>query len=126
MNDAGPKKVRKIRSPHGTRVSRRITCAACGAEDRVDFAPRDPAFILCRKCAFERLGVRDGDESALRSVEYRCAECAIVFRLDKDLEDPSAALCENCLRGIAIPRSHRLRTARRTSKRVVRIDRGSG
>jgi hypothetical protein len=48
--------IQKVRTPHGTRVARRITCTVCGAGDTIDFAPRDPSEVLCRKCAFAKRG----------------------------------------------------------------------
>jgi hypothetical protein len=56
--------IQKVRTPHGTRVARRITCTVCGAGDTIDFAPRDPSEVLCRKCAFAKRGVIDPDDAA--------------------------------------------------------------
>ena len=51
----------KVRTAHGTRVARAITCVRCGARDTLHFIPRHEERALCRKCAAEELEVADAD-----------------------------------------------------------------
>ena len=113
------RKVRKVRSAHGTRVARRIVCRLCGAEDRIDFAPKDPEQAMCRKCAYEALSVDDPDRSELRGARIRCERCSAEF-VQKNEEH---LLCSDCHHGIETNRDHKVRRAARVSDRVVRVQR---
>ena len=53
----------KVRTTHGTRVARAITCVRCGEKDTLHFIPRHDTTALCRKCAAETLEVADRDAS---------------------------------------------------------------
>ncbi len=55
----------KVRTEHGTRVARSITCVRCGADDTLHFIPRHEARALCRKCAAATLDVADTDAGIL-------------------------------------------------------------
>jgi ribosomal protein L34E len=111
--------VRKVRSPHGTRVARRIVCRLCGAEDRIDFAPKDPEQALCRKCAYEALSVDDPDRSELRGARIPCERCGAEFVQIND----EHLQCSDCHRGIETNRDHKVRRAARVSDRIVRVER---
>ena len=110
--------VRKRRNEHGTRVARRIVCKACGGNDTLAFAPRDAADTLCRKCAFETLGVRDAEDSTLQQDLVPCRECG--YAVKSQYPDP---LCRNCKNGIEVSRTDRARRGERVSDKVVRVRR---
>src|SRR5689334_11496533 len=86
----------KVRSPHGTRVAMRIVCSGCGNADTIDFAPRDPKVVLCRRCAFERYGALDPDDSATRTKREKCSECGNGFDLVHSLKQAPPYVCGDC------------------------------
>ncbi|MEM7676356.1 MAG: hypothetical protein AAF449_10175, partial [Myxococcota bacterium] len=55
----------KVRTEHGTRVARAITCIRCNSKDILHFIPRHGANALCRKCAAETLEIADVDAGIL-------------------------------------------------------------
>jgi len=120
------KTIQKVRTVHGTRVARRITCSACGKSDTIDFAPKDPNTALCRKCAFERYGVLDPDDVALRTLTTKCGVCKQQFELTIDPKrgpDPGIATCNDCKAGFETKQGDRSKSATRVSKKVVRVAR---
>lgn len=119
-----PRTIHKVRNPHGTRVARRITCSACGKSDTIDFAPKDPAAALCRRCAFERYGVLDPDDAAQRTLRTRCGVCRKFFEMIVDAKrgpDRGVATCNDCKAGVVTEQGDKAKTATRVSKKVVRV-----
>ena len=117
------RRVRKVKTPHGTRVSRAVTCAACGSEDRVDFVPRAGQPVLCRACAAQKLGVEDREAGLVPQEERQCPECNRTMTVDRDA--PDDFLCKDCHRGIHVPNRARLEAAEPTGRRgALRIRRG--
>lgn len=125
-NKPSNRDVRKVRSPHGTRVARAIVCSRCGADDRVHFAPRDASRALCRKCAAEVLGVEDPDAGIRKERVLTCTECGKEERTSYDKEAPF--VCRDCAQGIWTQQGDRSKTAERLGKRgrVLRVRRESG
>lgn len=120
---AGPKRgkvVRKVRNEHGTRVARRIRCASCGAEDTIDFAPKDPSQVLCRRCAFDQYGAIDPDDPSVRRRSTTCPECRRSFEAVISLRHPEPPICPDCRAGIISQQQHRTKKAVRLSAKVVR------
>ncbi len=116
--------VREVKTDHGTRVSRRITCVRCKAEDRIAFIPRDPNQMLCRKCAASELDIADPGAGIRPEKEATCAECGRV-ELTTFLDlDPYR--CRDCHRGIYSKQDDRNRRAEPTGdRRVLRVRRDS-
>lgn len=115
--------IQKVRTPHGTRVARRITCTVCGAGDTIDFAPRDPSEVLCRKCAFAKRGVLDPDDAAARTLQLTCLQCKRAFERAVDPADPHDSrppLCNDCKHGVETQQQDRAKGATRVSAKVVR------
>lgn len=112
--------IRKVRNDHGTRVARRIVCTNCGQSDTIDFAPKDPANVLCRKCAFDRFGAIDPDDRSVRTRSVTCAQCSRSFEAVIDPRNIDAPVCPDCLAGIETKQQDRARSATRLSARVVR------
>jgi hypothetical protein len=115
--------VRKVRTAHGTRVARRIVCSKCGASDTLDFAPKDPSAVLCRKCAFDQHGVVDPDDPSVRMRRVTCTECKKSFEAAIDPERSDPIVCSDCRAGIVSQQRDRARGAQRLSARVVRARR---
>jgi CxxC-x17-CxxC domain-containing protein len=113
----------KVRTQHGTRVARRIKCSSCGGEDTVDFAPRDPKTILCRRCAFEQRGIVDPDDKALREKRQACGRCGRWFDLPYDPTGESRPICADCKAGIETKQQDRSKDATRVSRRIVKAKR---
>ncbi len=126
--DAPPTRaMNKVRTAHGTRVARRITCASCGKADTIDFAPKDPSRVLCRKCAFEAYGVLDPDDVSLRTHRVRCGVCRKMFDrvVDPKHTESGLATCSDCRAGIETAQGDKSKTATRVSPKVVRVKRKS-
>lgn len=124
-NDA-PQAVRKVRSPHGTRVARSITCNRCGKSDTVAFAPRDASRALCRKCAAETLGIEDREAGIRVERTLTCTDCGKEELTTFTGEDPF--LCRDCAQGIWTKQGDRSKSAERLGKkgRVLRVRREDG
>lgn len=112
---------RKVRSPFGTRVARKITCSSCGAEDTIHFAPRTGQEPLCRRCAADQLGVVDYDAGIAPERQEKCERCELFVKRPCDLEDPLD--CPEHARAIALRQGQRARDAVRSSKGVLRVKR---
>jgi hypothetical protein len=116
------KPVRKVRTEHGTRVARAIVCASCGARDTIHFAPKDPAKVLCRRCAADLLGVDDPDTEVGSLHPFTCASCGregmTRVRMEAGGRD---FLCKDCLLGIESKQKTRATRATRLSNRVLRV-----
>jgi len=126
--DEAPSKktMNKVRTVHGTRVARRIKCSACGKSDTIDFAPKDPTKVLCRKCAFETYGVLDPDDVALRTQSVKCSVCRKNFDLTTDPErgpDAGMPVCRDCRNGVETKQGNKSQAATRVSANVVRVQR---
>ncbi len=121
-----PGAVRKVRSKHGTRVARAITCARCGERDTVAFAPRDPDRALCRRCAADQLGIEDVEAGIVVERDLTCTECGKEERTSYAKEEPF--LCKDCARGIWTKQQDRSKSAERLGKRgrVLRVRREDG
>ncbi len=118
--------IQKVRTPHGTRVARRITCTSCGANDTIDFAPKDPAEVLCRKCAFEKRGVVDPDDAEVRTRRVQCTMCQRWYERVVDPQRPNndvSAVCTDCKNGVETKQQERSKVATRVSAKVVRARR---
>jgi CxxC-x17-CxxC domain-containing protein len=118
---AGKKKaiaVKKVRSKHGTRVARSITCRSCGAKDTIHFAPKDPKDVLCRKCAAEKIGVADADANIYPEARLACIECGEIESTRWD--EPETFVCEDCRAGIFTKQGDKSKQAERVSKKVLR------
>jgi hypothetical protein len=117
------KTLAKVRTVHGTRVARRIVCSACGASDTIDFAPRDPSKVLCRRCVFEQHNVVDADDTDAKTRRADCARCGKSFEITIRPGKPAPAECPDCRAGIETKQGDRSRGALRVSKKVVRARR---
>lgn len=114
--------VKKVRTPHGTRVIRAITCTGCGKSDTVDFAPRKMDTVLCRTCAFEKLGIRDRDQAEHRQHAITCSLCHRQAEVPFLPRDPATATCKDCHLGIESRQEARSLSAKRISGgRVLRV-----
>lgn len=118
--------VRKVRSPHGTRVARAIVCSRCGAKDTVHFAPRDTARAMCRRCAADVLGVEDADAGIRKERVLTCTECGKEERTSYAKEAPF--VCRDCAQGIWTRQGDRSKSAEKlgTKGRVLRVRREDG
>ncbi|MCK6546123.1 hypothetical protein L6R52_09660, partial [Myxococcota bacterium] len=123
IEPAIPKPIRKVRSEHGTRVARSITCSSCGQRDTIHFAPKDPKRALCRRCAADQLGALDPDTNVLSERPFVCAECGRQGVTTKVLAPGADFVCNDCLRGIASKQEDKTKTATRLSKKVLRVRR---
>ncbi|MFO0723633.1 MAG: hypothetical protein U1E65_07635 [Myxococcota bacterium] len=115
--------LRKVRTEHGTRVARRIKCTSCGSEDTVDFAPRDPSAILCRKCAYEQRGIVDPDDKAVQEKRQACRVCGRWFVLPFDPTGADRPICTDCKAGIETKQGDRTKDATRLKSGVIRTKR---
>lgn len=115
--------IRKVRSEHGTRVARSITCSACGAKDTIHFAPKDPKRALCRRCAADLLGAVDPDTNVSTPKPYTCAQCGRTGTTDRPIADPREFLCPDCFRGIETKQGNKAKTGTAVSKGVLRVRR---
>jgi CxxC-x17-CxxC domain-containing protein len=118
-----PKPVRKVRTEHGTRVARAVVCSACGKRDTIHFAPKDPAKVLCRRCAADLLGVGDPDTEVGSLHPFTCASCGRSGMTQKRIPVAQEFLCKDCLLGIESKQGTRTREATRLSSRVLRVRR---
>ena len=75
MNKKPGQSIRSVRTPHGTRVMRSITCTRCGKSDTLSFVPKDNHGMFCKDCAALDLQVLE--ESPIRKDEklIRCMDC---------------------------------------------------
>src|SRR4051812_30117285 len=72
--------VRDVRSPHGTRVMKTITCSRCGKQDTIAFVPKKgEQTILCRACAEETLGVVEESSQRTEDKIEVCESCGKRF-----------------------------------------------
>lgn len=115
------KKARKVRSPFGTQVARKVTCSACGAEDTIHFAPRPGQDPLCRRCAADVLGVVDAEANIRPEHRERCERCDLFVARVCDFEDPLE--CPEHARALAMKQGHRSREATRTANGTLRVRR---
>jgi CxxC-x17-CxxC domain-containing protein len=80
-----PKKSRivsDVRSPHGTRVMKRIVCSSCQKSDTLSYVPKAGEPVLCKDCSARSNVVTEGDSmSADRMVS--CKKCGTPFPLAK-------------------------------------------
>ncbi len=120
------KAMRKVRTPHGTRVARAVVCSYCGKEDTVPFAPRKSTQTLCRQCAADLLGVPDEESGIRLERDLTCTECGKEERTSYTGEDPFQ--CKDCMLGIWTKQQDRTKTAERLGKkgRVLRVRRDGG
>ena len=114
-----------MRSPHGTRVHRKVTCSKCGAEDTIHFAPKPGQNPLCRRCAAELLGVTDRDASIVPESREKCDRCGLFVPKVCTFEDPLD--CREHARALAMKQSERSKTGTRSRNgNVIRTRRGDG
>ena len=72
--------VKDVRSPHGTRVMKTITCSRCGKQDTIAFVPKKGEQpVLCRDCAEETLGVTDENARRTEDKIEVCESCGKRF-----------------------------------------------
>lgn len=96
MPERTPKKpqtvIRAVRTPHGTRVMKRIVCTQCGKSDTLAFVPRDNHPMLCKECAELDLAVRDESPTKKSERTVKCRVCAkaVVAGPDDD------KICHEC------------------------------
>jgi hypothetical protein len=119
----GRPSVRKVRSEHGTRVARSIKCSACGAKDTIHFAPRNPAHVLCRKCAADLLGVEDPDTNVHALHPFVCASCGRSGMTQARIDPDRDFICKDCLAGIESRQEHKTKSATRVSNKLLRVRR---
>ena len=118
----GRRRVRKVKNAQGTRVSRAVTCSSCGAEDRVDFVPREGQAVLCRACAAQELGVEDREAGLVPEETRQCPACNRAMTVP--LETPEDFVCADCHHGIFVPDRARMTRAEPTGQRgTIRIRR---
>ena len=119
----GPKltRARKVRSEFGTRVARKVTCSACGAEDTIHFAPKDDERALCRRCAADRLGVIDVEANIGPERRERCDRCGLFVVRVCTFEDPLD--CKEHARALSLRQKDRARSAERSANGVLRVRR---
>ncbi|MEO1229034.1 MAG: hypothetical protein AAFZ18_09030 [Myxococcota bacterium] len=115
------KKARKVRSPFGTQVARKVTCSSCGAEDTIHFAPRPGQQPLCRRCAADILGVVDAEANIGPEHREKCERCELFVVRPCDFEDPLS--CPEHARALAMKQGQRSRSATRTASGALRIRR---
>ncbi len=116
--------VREVKTKHGTRVSRRITCVRCKADDREAFIPRNAAQMLCRKCAASELDIADPAAGIRPEKEATCDECGRVEMTTFLDVDPY--LCRDCHRGIYSNQDDRNKRAEPAGGRtILRVRRDS-
>ena len=113
--------IRKVRSPFGTRVARKITCSSCGAQDTIHFSPKPGQKPLCRQCAAQQFGVVDHSSSIGPQEQTKCERCGLYLPKICTFEDPLD--CPEHARALALRQSHRASSGTRSSKNVVRIRR---
>lgn len=114
------REVKKIKNVHGTRVTRSIVCAECGAEDLVHFAPRTGARVLCRRCAAQVLGISDSEAGIVPERDLTCTQCGRLERSSWD--QPETFACRDCRKGIHSHQRDRSKSAERVGKgRVIRV-----
>ncbi|MBL4817674.1 MAG: hypothetical protein JKY15_00395 [Deltaproteobacteria bacterium] len=88
------------RNPHGTRISRKVTCQKCGKEDHITTRPSKTLGAFCRACAVEALKVvDDGKKSPRVMKDHSCSNCQQIFRLPAHIELEKESLCFDCLKG---------------------------
>ncbi|MEQ9499095.1 MAG: hypothetical protein RIT81_19595 [Deltaproteobacteria bacterium] len=121
-DEDAPPEVKKVRTPHGTRVARAIVCSACGAKDTVHFTPREVERALCRRCAAELLGVVDRDANIRPEKAMTCTDCGRVEMAFWRGDDPF--LCRDCRQGIYSNQQTRTKKADRVAGgKVLRVRR---
>ena len=114
-----PAPVRKVRSPHGTRVARAVVCRNCGKKDTIHFAPKDPADALCRACAAELLGATDPDAGINVERRIKCVTCGKFEDTTWDGDEAEYA-CRDCYAGIHTQQGDKTKKAEKISKKVLR------
>ena len=115
------KVVSDVRSPHGTRVLKRIVCSRCGKSDTLQFVPRADEAPLCQACASEQHNVISENDSQSGDKYVACKSCGTKFAVAKrprevfvpkglegmeDLLTPKDATdhCLDCRKKLAIER----------------------
>lgn len=117
------KEVRSVRTVHGTRVARSIVCSSCGTRDTIHFAPKDPAKVLCRRCAADLLGVQDPYRSVGSSLAFVCPACGRPASTSARPKEGEVLLCKDCSSGIESKQENKAKQATRLSGRVLRVRR---
>lgn len=74
-----PKVVSDVRSPHGTRVMKRIVCSRCGKSDMLPFVPKAGESPLCQSCAQESFNVISENEQGSADKYIACRRCGTKF-----------------------------------------------
>jgi hypothetical protein len=112
----------KVRTPHGTRVARRVVCTECGNSDVLHFVPRQKERVLCRPCAAKHLGVADPDSGIFPEHDVTCASCG--KHETSRHERLEGHLCGDCRAGIVTQQGTRALTGEVVGKgKVVRVRR---
>jgi hypothetical protein len=106
-NHRNSRVVGRPRNDHGTRISTRITCSACGTVDFVAVRSKGKESIYCRSCAqnyldaFEVGIARPGKKNC-----YTCEQCKGTFEGQIDVrrkqDSGESVLCPDCFRGFEV------------------------
>lgn len=75
MKKSGQQQIRSVRTPHGTRVMRSITCSRCGKTDVLSFVPKDNRAMFCKDCAALDLEVLEESPIKKNDKLIRCMDC---------------------------------------------------
>ncbi|MBX2812988.1 MAG: hypothetical protein KTR25_14325 [Myxococcales bacterium] len=121
MKGKKPTSARKIRSDHGTRVARKITCTSCGSLDTIHFSPRPNQPALCRNCAAKQLGVVDREANIGTEQRQKCTRCELFLTKICHYDDPLD--CVEYARALAMRQGNRLKSASRSKNGVVLVRR---
>lgn len=92
------------RNVHGTRISKRITCEKCGAEDHIVSRPQKGRPVWCRACAQEAIQAFEiGVQMPFQKVEKICSVCGCTFLFPAHIVPKNEQLlCLDCLKGFDI------------------------
>ena len=123
VDDRKQTSARKVRSPFGTQVARKIKCSSCGALDTIHFSPRPDQRILCRKCAADELGVIDREANITPEARTKCQRCGLFLKKICKHEDPLD--CMDYARSLAMNQGKRAKGAIRGANGVVRVRKSS-
>lgn len=99
--------VGRPRNAHGTRISTRVLCSACGAVDFVAVRSKGKESVYCRPCAQTYLGAFEaGVKTPEKKNSYSCEQCKGTFEGQIDMqrkrEAGEAVLCPDCFRGFEV------------------------
>ncbi len=83
-----PKVVSDVRSPHGTRVMKRIVCSRCGKSDTLPFVPKAGEAPLCSACAELAFNVTTETAQASADRMVACKSCGNLFPTPKRPREP--------------------------------------